>query len=310
MATTTNDLMRNNARQVLESTNSALESIDKVANATNSLIGDNRAAISEFSDQGLRQLGPTIIELRETLRSLKQLSDQLSTSNSLLLGRDQPKEFEPEMIRMRALAAAVRRRARSRRLRFADRQERTVHGLRAALHGAGRTRRKAASVPWQLSIDTPVASDALDTSRMLVMPTPGALETYKGGALGRIRRRCCCAHSSIQAFQDSGRIAGVGASTSGLHGDYLLAIDLYDFETQYRDGVAVRGDPAQRKTHRLIVEPHRGRAHVRRGHARRGFAGSRSSFRVRAGIGAHAADHRRLGVDRGSIALGKERAAT
>lgn len=95
MASTTNDLMRNNARQVLESTNKALESVDKVANATNALIGDNRAAISAFSDQGLRQLGPTIAELRETLRSLKQVSDRLGTSNSVLLGRDQPKEFEP-----------------------------------------------------------------------------------------------------------------------------------------------------------------------------------------------------------------------
>jgi len=94
MATTTNDLMSNNARQVLESTNRALESVDKVANATNGLIGDNRAAISAFSDQGLRQLGPTIAELRETLRSLKQVSDRLGTSNSVLLGRDQPKEFE------------------------------------------------------------------------------------------------------------------------------------------------------------------------------------------------------------------------
>lgn len=96
MATTTNDLMRNNARQVLDSTNKALASIDKVANATNDLIGDNRASISEFTDQGLRQLGPAIIELRETLRSLKQLSDRLSTSNSVLLGRDQPKEFNPK----------------------------------------------------------------------------------------------------------------------------------------------------------------------------------------------------------------------
>jgi phospholipid/cholesterol/gamma-HCH transport system substrate-binding protein len=95
MATTTNDLMRNNARQVLESTQKALESVDKVANATNALIGDNRAAISQFSEQGLRQLGPTIVELRETLRSLKQVSDRLATSNSLLLGRDQPREFEP-----------------------------------------------------------------------------------------------------------------------------------------------------------------------------------------------------------------------
>jgi phospholipid/cholesterol/gamma-HCH transport system substrate-binding protein len=95
MATTTNDLMRNNARQVLESTNKALESINRVANATDSLIGNNQAAINEFTDQGLRQLGPTIVELRETLRSLRQVSDRLATSNSLLLGREQPKEFEP-----------------------------------------------------------------------------------------------------------------------------------------------------------------------------------------------------------------------
>jgi phospholipid/cholesterol/gamma-HCH transport system substrate-binding protein len=95
MATTTNDLMKNNARQVLESTNKALESIDRVANATNSLISDNRAAIGEFSEQGLRQLGPAIVELRETLRSLKQVADRLSDSNSLLLGREQLKEFEP-----------------------------------------------------------------------------------------------------------------------------------------------------------------------------------------------------------------------
>ena len=94
MATTTNDLMRNNARQVLESTNKALDSVNRVADATNALISDNRASISQFSDQGLRQLGPAIVELRETLRSLKQLSDRLEDSNSLLLGRDQPKEFE------------------------------------------------------------------------------------------------------------------------------------------------------------------------------------------------------------------------
>jgi phospholipid/cholesterol/gamma-HCH transport system substrate-binding protein len=81
---------------VLESTNKALASVDKVANATNQLIGDNQASINEFTEQGLRQLGPAIIELRETLRSLKQLSDRLATSNSVLIGRDQPKEFNPK----------------------------------------------------------------------------------------------------------------------------------------------------------------------------------------------------------------------
>jgi cholesterol transport system auxiliary component len=94
---------------------------------------------------------------------------------------------------------------------------------------------KGAPVPWQLSIDTPVASDALDTPRMLVMPSPGALETYKGARWSDTAPMLLRA-LMVQAFQQSGRISGVGASTSGLHGDYLLATDLYDFETQYRDG--------------------------------------------------------------------------
>jgi cholesterol transport system auxiliary component len=94
---------------------------------------------------------------------------------------------------------------------------------------------KGASVQWQLSIDTPVASDALDTPRMLVMPSPGALETYKGARWSDTAPMLLRA-LMVQAFQQSGRISGVGASTSGLHGDYLLAVDLYDFETQYRDG--------------------------------------------------------------------------
>jgi cholesterol transport system auxiliary component len=93
----------------------------------------------------------------------------------------------------------------------------------------------ARPVDWQLTIDTPLAGDALDTTRMLVMPTPGALETYKNGRWADTMPLLLRA-LLIQAFQSSGRIQGVGAVASGLHGDYLLSIDLYDFETQYRDG--------------------------------------------------------------------------
>jgi cholesterol transport system auxiliary component len=92
-----------------------------------------------------------------------------------------------------------------------------------------------APVRWQLSIDTPLSSDAIDSTRMLVMPSPGALETYKGGRWADTAP-LVLRTLLIQAFQDSNRIAGVGALTSGMHGDFLLAIDLYDFETQYADG--------------------------------------------------------------------------
>jgi cholesterol transport system auxiliary component len=111
---------------------------------------------------------------------------------------------------------------------------------------APQTGASALPVRWQLSIDTPLASDALDSTRMLVMPSPGALETYKGGRWADTAP-LVLRTLLIQAFQDSKRIAGVGALSSGMHGDFLLAIDLYDFETQYVDG-------APRATIRLNVK--------------------------------------------------------
>ena len=96
MASTTNALVRDDARAVLQSTDKAIASIERVANSTEALLLDNRAALSSFTDQGLRQVGPALTELRETLRSFKQLSEQLGSSNSLLLGHDQPKEFKPK----------------------------------------------------------------------------------------------------------------------------------------------------------------------------------------------------------------------
>ena len=95
-ANSANALVRDDARATLKSTQKALDAVDKMATSANALLDDNRAAIGSFSNQGLRQIGPTVLELRETLRSLKQLSDKLGASDSLLLGRDQPREFQPQ----------------------------------------------------------------------------------------------------------------------------------------------------------------------------------------------------------------------
>ncbi len=96
MANTTNELLATDAHNVLIATEKALENVDKVTSATSALLDDNRAAISSFSNQGLRQIGPAVSELRETLRSFKQLTEKLGTSDSLLLGGDQPEEFQPK----------------------------------------------------------------------------------------------------------------------------------------------------------------------------------------------------------------------
>jgi len=96
MASTTNKLIETDVRRVLESTSRAIASIESVANSADQLVSENQAALNNFSNQGLRQVGPALYELRETLRSFRQLSDQLGSSDTLLLRRDQPKEFNPQ----------------------------------------------------------------------------------------------------------------------------------------------------------------------------------------------------------------------
>ncbi len=96
MASTTNELINNDVRKVMASTDKAITSIERVAGSADRMLDENQAAIANFSDQGLRQIGPTLLDLRETLRSFKQLSDKLGSSNTLLLGGDQPKEYQPK----------------------------------------------------------------------------------------------------------------------------------------------------------------------------------------------------------------------
>jgi cholesterol transport system auxiliary component len=92
-------------------------------------------------------------------------------------------------------------------------------------------------VDWQLMIETPLASDTLDTARILVMPTPGVLEVFPAarwsGTAPALLRGIV-----VQGFEGSGRIVGVGSATSGLHADFSLAIDLRDFQLEVNGGAA------------------------------------------------------------------------
>ncbi len=88
-------LMDGEARALLSSANAAVEKLDALSAQLDGLVAENRAAVSGFSHQGLRQVGPALEELRATLAALQQLSEQLSRSDSALLGNPQPREFKP-----------------------------------------------------------------------------------------------------------------------------------------------------------------------------------------------------------------------
>ena len=76
---------------------STLSELDSAAAGANGIVNENRAAIGSFANDGLAQLGPTLGELRALVRDLRRISDRLDNNpTGYLLGRDAPKEFEPE----------------------------------------------------------------------------------------------------------------------------------------------------------------------------------------------------------------------
>ncbi|MBB1087981.1 MCE family protein [Lysobacter sp. SG-8] len=82
---------------LVDSLEGTLANLDSAASNANGILSENRAAIGSFANDGLSQLGPTLTELRSLVRDLRRISDRLDNNpTGYLLGRDAPKEFEPE----------------------------------------------------------------------------------------------------------------------------------------------------------------------------------------------------------------------
>ena len=75
----------------------ALVQLEQAGTNANALIAENRAPIAEFTQGGLQQVGPTLVELRTLIRDLRRVTNRLDGNPAgYLLGREQPKEFEPQ----------------------------------------------------------------------------------------------------------------------------------------------------------------------------------------------------------------------
>ena len=61
------------------------------------MIADNRESIANFSQNGLGQVGPTLVELRGLIRDLRRVTSRLDRNPSgYVTGRNRPEEFEPK----------------------------------------------------------------------------------------------------------------------------------------------------------------------------------------------------------------------
>ena len=77
--------------------NASLDAIERLSGDSAALVADNRAALTQFSQQGLAQVGPTLAELRALLEEWRRISQQLEQSPSgFVLGRGQLPEYQPE----------------------------------------------------------------------------------------------------------------------------------------------------------------------------------------------------------------------
>ncbi len=91
------------------------------------------------------------------------------------------------------------------------------------------------TVQWQLAIAKPSASRLLDSPRIAVRPTPGELEVYRGATWSQPAPDLL-EGALLRGFEDSGRIAAVARTATGIRPDYKLALDLRRFEADYQGG--------------------------------------------------------------------------
>ncbi len=76
---------------------STLNRLDSAAGNADALLSENRGPINAFAQDGLGQLGPTLEELRALVRDLRKISTRLDANPAgYVLGRENPKEFEPK----------------------------------------------------------------------------------------------------------------------------------------------------------------------------------------------------------------------
>jgi cholesterol transport system auxiliary component len=86
-------------------------------------------------------------------------------------------------------------------------------------------------VDWQLVVEEPATAKGFDTDRIAIAPS--ALEVkYFGGARWADRAPRLIQQLLIQSFENTGKIVSVGRQSIGLRSDFVLKIELREFQAE------------------------------------------------------------------------------
>ncbi len=97
LTVSTDRLVNEHGRQLISSAQAWLESAQRATDNANMILEQNRTPIANFSSEGLAQIGPTLAELRATLKTLREVTTRLQNDPAAyLLGHEQPREFVPQ----------------------------------------------------------------------------------------------------------------------------------------------------------------------------------------------------------------------
>jgi phospholipid/cholesterol/gamma-HCH transport system substrate-binding protein len=96
LATSSDKVVNGEAKEAMAAARASLESARRFTDSANAVIEQNRDSVAQFSNQGLGQVGPAVVELRAAIRTLRDLSDQIKDDpQSLLRGKkEQTREHE------------------------------------------------------------------------------------------------------------------------------------------------------------------------------------------------------------------------
>jgi len=94
---------------------------------------------------------------------------------------------------------------------------------------------QATALSWSLRLNTPQASQALNSTRIAVLPQTNEFNYYAGSSWSDPAPRLLRNHL-LNAFQSDGRIAALSSDTDNLQADLQLGGELQAFQSEYRDG--------------------------------------------------------------------------